>query len=402
MPAIFEPCEPRRLFANLLFIRGADRSGGFIEATNDAQRTEHLADINNTSTASGNHGWGQLADALRDAGYTLTQIVEPLEAGAPSSGQTQGAPIRFEQMDLDAYDAIVFGSNNASYTKKQLVAIDDYVRGGGGALFISDGNFGSDWADAPSSDAPFLRRFGMEVMQDDGTYALDRATHFADDPHPIFNGVDEIDGEGVSPLREAATRSDGVSVRRLIRARNNTVTNNGTPGVNQSRGTARPTDGKDGTLIVATVDDGRVAGHFDRNTFFNGNGAGTDLTRLDNRQYALNLFAWLTDNEAPGLQSSSYGVEDDRRTIRLTFNDNLGNSLVKADVKIRNRATGALLARTDYSFSVTHTDTRTTMTLRLRGRVDAGDYRVEVRELGVTDAAGNRRRSAIRVNFMAE
>ena len=40
----------------VLFIRGADRSGGFLEADDDAERTEQLADINNASTANGNHG----------------------------------------------------------------------------------------------------------------------------------------------------------------------------------------------------------------------------------------------------------------------------------------------------------------------------------------------------------
>jgi len=45
------------------------------------------------------------------------------------------------------------------------------------------------------------------------------------------------------------------------------------------------------------VDAGRIAGHFDRNTFFNTNGAGTDITRFDNLQYALNLFAWLANDD---------------------------------------------------------------------------------------------------------
>ena len=55
--SLIESCEPRLLFASILFIRGAERSGGFLEATNDTQRTEQLADINNASTAAGNHGW---------------------------------------------------------------------------------------------------------------------------------------------------------------------------------------------------------------------------------------------------------------------------------------------------------------------------------------------------------
>src|SRR5215212_4821026 len=97
-----EPLERRTLLAApvILFVRGADRSGGFLEASNDAGRTEQLADINNGSTASGNHGWATLAATLRSAGYIVEQIAEPLETGAPASGQTQGAPIKFETMSL--------------------------------------------------------------------------------------------------------------------------------------------------------------------------------------------------------------------------------------------------------------------------------------------------------------
>ena len=35
---------------------------------------------------------------------------------------------------------------------------------------------------------------------------------------------------------------------------------------------------------------GRVICHFDRNTFFNLNGAGSDINRFDNAQLALNFF----------------------------------------------------------------------------------------------------------------
>ncbi|MEO1718578.1 MAG: GC-type dockerin domain-anchored protein, partial [Planctomycetota bacterium] len=70
--------------------------------------------------------------------------------------------------------------------------------------------------------------------------------------------------------------------------------NNGTPGVNQEQGSSRPATATDAALFVAQADQGRIIGHFDRNTFFNLNGAGTNINRLDNRQYALNLFAFAT------------------------------------------------------------------------------------------------------------
>src|SRR4029079_16859001 len=106
---LIEPLESRFLMAaTILFVRGAPRSGGFLEATSDIGRTEQLADINNASTVAGNHGWATLAATLRSAGFTVEQITEPLESNAPKTGQTTGAPIHFENMDLSKYAVIIF------------------------------------------------------------------------------------------------------------------------------------------------------------------------------------------------------------------------------------------------------------------------------------------------------
>lgn len=394
-----EPLERRTLLdGSILFVRGAERSGGFIEATNDFQRTEQLADITNDSTASGNHGWKQFADLLRGEGYELTQWIEPLEAGAPSTGQTAGAPIRFDRMNLSQFDAIVFGSNNAHYTKKQINAIESYIRGGGAALFISDGNFGSDWRDSPTSDTQFLRRFGLTVNQDSGTYSLTRAQDFANISHPIFNNVTTIDGEGVSPVVVPTSSPANVQIQRLIGAKGTTLSNNGNDSSNQFQGTSRAVTSNDAALATVLAGSGRVAVHFDRNTFFNENGAGTDLTRFDNRQYALNLFAWLTDNEVPGVAGQSFN--ESTRAIKLTFNDNLGTSLTRTDVFLRDLDTGAIVDRSRLKIRVDHNDLVSSVTVTPRDAVD-GRYRLEIRPRGITDTAGNTRQSAIRYTFEA-
>ena len=121
---LFEPLESRVLMATtILFVRGAPRSGGFLEATNDTGRTEQLADINNTSTATGNHGWATLAATLRSAGFTVEQMAEPLEPNAPATGQTTGAPIHFENMDLSKYAAII-----TTATRRQSTRQDEHQR----------------------------------------------------------------------------------------------------------------------------------------------------------------------------------------------------------------------------------------------------------------------------------
>jgi len=82
-----------------------------------------------------------------------------------------------------------------------------------------------------------------------------------------------------------------VTVKRLVRVRGNLRQNNRSRGGCQ--GTLRRSGNRDAALVTATSGKGRVVGHYDRNTFFNQNGAGTNINRFDNKKYALNLFNWL-------------------------------------------------------------------------------------------------------------
>src|SRR5262245_3486487 len=247
-----ERLEPRVLLSGetLLFVRGADRSGGFLEASDDAQRTEHLCDINNLSTAGGNHGWGMLAQALRDEGFVVEQITESIEPGAPVTGQVDGQHIDFETMNLTQYAAIVMGSNNAVYDTAAIDALEAYIRGGGAVLFISDANWGSNWGDAPTSDQQFLDRFGWVMNQDNGVYALARSLgDFVVPNHPIFGGVNQFDGEGVSPVNvQGAT----VPTTRLAVAKGSTRVNN-----NPSGGSMRAVNAFDSSLVIGTAGSGR-------------------------------------------------------------------------------------------------------------------------------------------------
>ena len=283
------PSATTEAFQSVLFVRGADRSGGFLEADNDAERTEQLADITNNSIVEGNHGWGELEASLRIAGFNVSQVVESVEAGAPETGQTQGVPVDFTTSMLSNFDVVVFGSNNAVYTTSQVDAVEDYIRNGGGAIFISDANFGSDWADASNSDQQFLDRFGLIMHQDQGTYSLTESD-FNVPSHPIFSGVEAFDGEGVTPI-EIGVLTPGVSATILANAEGNTRLNE-PPFNSVNRGPSVPSDNNDAALMVAEAGQGRIIGHFDRNTFFNDNGAGTNINRLSNRQFAVNLFTF--------------------------------------------------------------------------------------------------------------
>jgi F5/8 type C domain len=268
----------------VLFVRGGDGTGGFLEGGSDDQ----LSDIDNFNLAAGNHGWAELTALLRSEGYVITQIKE----GAATSGAD--LPVDLVSLDLAPYKLIVFGSNNATYGAAAADKIEAFVRNGGGVLFISDANFGSNWGDAPSSDQPFMSRFGLIMNQDNGVYTLDRALgDYVVANHPILLGVNQFDGEGVSPITiNGAANPAGVVRTVLAKAKNQVRLPNGV-----NLGATRASNASDGSLVIAEAGSGRVAGHFDRNTFFNRGGAGTDITRFDNRIYARNLFAWLAQRD---------------------------------------------------------------------------------------------------------
>lgn len=272
-PPPLPPAETR-----VLFIRGGDGTGGFLEATDAAGRTEHLGDINNASTTAGNHGWSELAQALRADGFVVEQRTEGVNV-----------PVALTAAALAGVRVVVFGSNNASYTAEHVDAVVQFVTSGGGVLFISDANFGENWSDAPNSDQPFLDRFGLVMNQDSATtYAVSRAgSDFLVPGHPTLAGIESFDGEGVSACTIAGP-VNGVSAQVIVRAKGSKRLNDSPAG-----GALTAVGAADGALIVATAGSGRVACHFDRNTFFNTGGAGSGINRLNNRAYALSLFRWL-------------------------------------------------------------------------------------------------------------
>ncbi|MEM6459888.1 MAG: PEP-CTERM sorting domain-containing protein [Planctomycetota bacterium] len=338
-------CVSSQDAGSVLFVRGADRSGGFLENPTDTSRTEQLGDIRNTSTSGGNHGWFELAMFLETNGFLVEQVVEPLEAGQlptanGGTGATTGAALDFtsffsvtDRLDNDPgvartladYDVVVFGSNNADYSNQSasasVDAVEAYVRGGNAALFISDANFGSDWADASLSDQPFLDRFAVTVNQDNGTYTLSSAEDLGSPADysqsgntaigdAVLGGVNAIEGEGVTPFTlgspQALAAAD-VELVLTIDAEETVIPNSGFGGSNRrgSPGRAAGSGGNDDVAVfIGLAGAGAVAGHFDRNTFFNENGAGSFLFKedterdgvevdLDNDEYALNLFTTL-------------------------------------------------------------------------------------------------------------
>lgn len=251
----------------ILFVRGAAGTGGFISGGADSQ----LSDLDDAAPTPFNTGFGQLAELLRDDGFMVEQVVEG-ERGAPLT-----------ELPLHRYRVVVLASNNARYQAAAAEHLARYVRDGGGALFISDANWGLSFDHAPSSDQLFLDHFGLVMNQDGGGFVELTVTDFTEPDHPILAGVRSITGEGVSPC----TLPEGSPARRLVAARAPIRRNTAPTGP-----VTEPTE-RDASLAVVEVGHGRVACHFDRNTFFNANGGGSSLPLADNQRYARNLFAYL-------------------------------------------------------------------------------------------------------------
>jgi hypothetical protein len=405
MTPLCEPLESRTFFADataptILFIRGATRSGGFLEATEPAARDLELADINNVSTADKNTGWATLATALRGEGFAVEQFIEAKGLPGPFAGFYQGKPIRFDTLDLTQYAAIVFGSNNAKYPRFVVDAVESYVRNGGGAMFIADGNFGSDWADAPNSDQSFLDRFGLTVNQDNAVVTTLRrdAGDFVVPNHPVLNGVDAFQGEGVSTFIVPTTPPPETTITRLVAARGQTRDNDGANPANKFQGMLRSVNGRDASVVLVNAGAGRVAAFFDRNTFFNANGRGTDITKFDNRQLALNLFDWVADNTPPAVTASTF-TQGAPSEIRLMFNDNLAGTLTRDDIFLRNAITGDPIINSRWYTEITDSPDGTVLKVFVKGAQPPGQYWVQINPFRIQDDSGNFNRKRVRFNF---
>jgi len=271
----------------VLFLRGAAGSGGARAGGDEAARTAQLSDINSSTEAAGNKAFGTLRTTLQNDGFAVEQWIESKH--------------ELTLVSLLRYRIVVFGSNNRVYSAREVAAFHAYIDAGGSALFIGDADWGRTWEAAAASDNQFLARYGVSEYQDnDATVIAERKQpgRFAIAAHPVLSGPDGIGGtsdvgafagDGVS-LFHVGPGSSGYQARIIVSA------------VGLRKRLNRPS-GNPGRLVAADDDDAcvfvvergasRIIGYHDRSTFFNKNGLGTDLTQLDNRRLAINLFRFL-------------------------------------------------------------------------------------------------------------
>jgi hypothetical protein len=188
-----------------------------------------------------------------------------------------------------------------------------------------------------------------------------------------------------------------VRIERIVAARTKTRDNNGLLASNKYQGTLRNVTATDASLVLATTGKGRVAGFFDRNTFFNANGAGTNINRYQNKALALNLFRWISDKTPPNAISMSW--QRSTRSLTVAFDDNLYGSLVRGDITLRSRTTGALIPSGNWTFSLSEAPQRTYITIKIATPQPAGAYQFEIGANKINDDSWNFRTTPIRFDF---
>jgi hypothetical protein len=232
-------------------------------------------------------GFSSFAEAIRELGYTVQQAYD--------------RQVTLDERTLAEVDVLILGSNNRLFTEAEAEALERWVRSGGGLIAWSDSAMGGDHSKVGlgnpvgrDSNNSLTERFGMHFLVDTGHDYSGPANKTPgvgitqwERPHALNNhetdGLAEqglvVYGEGVSPVR---IRPPAVMLARLQ--------NRGQIGVGKVDRPYQPE--RDAAVAVAEIGDGRVIGYFDRNTFFNRGGPGTDLTEVSNRAFAQRMVLW--------------------------------------------------------------------------------------------------------------
>src|SRR5262249_39161089 len=139
----------------------------------------------------------------------------------------------------------------------------------------------------------------------------------------------------------------------------------------------------DGALVVAAAGHGRVAITFDRNTFFNANGVGSQLSHLDNARYAQNLFEWLAGIFAstPQVPAPRFCFDTEPFRLRFAFNANVSASIGLADITVRNLTTGTTIVPASVSWD----SSNNAAVFQFASVLPIGNYTATLKGSGISD-----------------
>jgi hypothetical protein len=213
-------------------------------------------------------GFSQLGEVLQVIGFSAaTEVVD--------------ATTTVDAQLLAPHGIVVLGSNRRVFTPAEESTLENFVRNGGGLVSYADSTFGPGNV---QSDNQILTRFGLLSASDNFGGPVVAGTFTT---HPISTGLSGgIGGEGVSLVEIVGNGIDPVvNVAPCI-------LNGGAclpyP-VPAPSGLPNPTFS---ACAAVSAGLGRAVATFDRNTFFNWPGYGSNLFDRSNLAYAVNLFLY--------------------------------------------------------------------------------------------------------------
>lgn len=220
---------------------------------------------------SGAKGISMFRDLVRSQGHTI------------SAFRDKDTPLTAEF--LDSYDVIVFGLHQKIWSDAEKLALDEWLKQGGGMFIYSDSASGGNFRDVGAQNDTgqrvtnnLITQYGMQVTVDqaDGTFDFSAVTTASN----VLTAGQRLEGEGVSPVAV----SNNPNIEILVPFSRDPRFEQGIT-INNPRYAA---------LALRLVGLGHVAIMFDRQPMWN-NGPGSDIEKQDNMEILRRMTNFLAE-----------------------------------------------------------------------------------------------------------
>ncbi len=298
---IFTAIQHTALAANIGYIHGDVAADGTVPSGAAEPYDQMLL------TDTGNTGLSMFKTLVESQGHLISQHYDQ---------QTT-----LSEEFLCGKDVLVFGLHQKLWSEPEKIALDNWLREGGGLFIYSDSASGGSFRDVGAQNTVgqsvtnnLIAQYGMQVTVDqaDGTTF---STAFDDASIDALQGL-ELEGEGVSPVAVSPTSSTVeilVPYTRDVNKQQNITIQNPVFAA----------------LALRPIASGHAAVMFDRQPMWN-NGPGSDIEKRDNTEILRVMINTLAAAPSPR--------QADRCTGDGTTDDNPTSDDLCVSIKAKNGA----------------------------------------------------------------
>lgn len=223
---------------------------------------------------------------LNDSGSTGIQMFRDLVLSQPGYAISDYYDVNttLDANFLNQFDVIIFGLHQKIWSVTEKLALDTWLKSGGGMLIYSDSASGGLHSTVGIRNTVgqmatnnIISDYGMEVTVDQGGGTRSYISNVGSS-NPIVWDQPELEGEGVSPV--AVDLNSGAQVLIPLSSTNRVGGGNDLNIDDRNITIANP---EYACLALRVVGDGNVIALFDRQPMWN-NGPGSDIERKDNSE----------------------------------------------------------------------------------------------------------------------